>query len=219
LFEYEDDLSEAWTSCIKRKLGGYKKTTAISRYINELVSIYNYDFVFFDTGPNIGPLNRIILLDCDYFIIPSACDVFSVRALKTLGKTFVKWIIDWKTIKMLAPDKTYLMKGYPQFLGYIPQQFRVYGGLIASEFRTIIPKIEKNIESEVIVRLNRIDPLFVKESSKNILGQIQNFSSLAVSAQVTGVPFWLAEKGTNEMRTNAKTSFKEIAQNIIKMTN
>ena len=38
------------------------------------------DYVFFDAGPNIGPLNRAMLLDCTHFIVPVACDLFSMRA-------------------------------------------------------------------------------------------------------------------------------------------
>ena len=60
---------------------------------------------------NIGPLNRVLLLDSDFFIVPVACDLFSVRALSTLGQSLKRWTIDWETIAGLAPDEADLLKG------------------------------------------------------------------------------------------------------------
>src|SRR6185295_16775895 len=124
LSEFEQDLSDSWTDCFKRKLGGLRATSALSRLLGHIESEVRPDFVLYDTGPNIGPLNRVILLDCDYFIVPVACDLFSVRALATLGQTLKRWILDWGTISSLAPDQTYLLRGNPKYLGYIPQRFK-----------------------------------------------------------------------------------------------
>ena len=61
---------------LRRRLGGLRATTAIHSLVNRLVDLYNFDFVFYDTGPNIGALNRVLLLDSNYFIVPVACDLF-----------------------------------------------------------------------------------------------------------------------------------------------
>ncbi len=81
LSEFEQELSPMWNECFQRKQKGFRGTTALSRLVNEAAAQNAVDFVFYDAGPNIGPLNRIILLDCDYFIVPAACDLFSLRAL------------------------------------------------------------------------------------------------------------------------------------------
>ena len=83
------------------------------------------DFVFYDTGPNIGPLNRVLLLDSDFFIVPVACDLFSVRALGTLGQTIKKWVLDARTITSIAPDGAEFLRAAPAFLGCVPQRFKV----------------------------------------------------------------------------------------------
>jgi cellulose biosynthesis protein BcsQ len=218
LSECEEDLSDAWTMCLKRKIGSYKKTTALSRYVQQLIDNFNFDFVFFDSGPNIGPLNRVILLDCDYFIIPAACDVFSVRALKTLGHTLVKWIDEWNTVRMLAPDEIYLFKGKPRFLGYIPQKFRVYGGSPSIEFRSFLPELEKRIQSEIIVELKRIDETLVNGTTKIQLGSVQDFGSLAINAQKSKIPLWHVSAVNEDLRAKAEKSFREIAKEIIQKT-
>jgi len=107
---------------------GFRGTAVLSTLAQRLAVSLNVDYVFYDTGPNIGPLNRAILLDCDYFIVPAGCDVFSVRALRTLGKTLTKWISRWQAFDATTPDGASLLPGKPAFLGFAMQGFRVYSG-------------------------------------------------------------------------------------------
>ena len=117
LSDYEAELNEFWGQCLQRKIRGFKGTTAISRLVDAVARKHKIDFVFYDIGPNIGALNRVVLLDATHFIVSVACDIFSVRALRTLGRTLAGWIQDWKTIAALAPEGTYVLKGKPKFLG------------------------------------------------------------------------------------------------------
>jgi len=133
LSEYETDLADFWAQCFQRKPKGFRGTTAVSELVGEVAREWRVDYVFYDSGPNIGALNRSLLLDCDYFIVPVACDLFSLRALKTLGRTLTSWITDWTTISDLAPEDIYLLNGRPRFLGYVPGGFRVFGGDVAQE--------------------------------------------------------------------------------------
>ena len=54
LSEYEEFLGEAWTDSFKRRIGGLTATTSISDLVKSLSKKTRYDFVFYDTGPNIG---------------------------------------------------------------------------------------------------------------------------------------------------------------------
>jgi cellulose biosynthesis protein BcsQ len=218
LSEFEQELSPMWNECFQRKQKGFRGTTALSRLVNEVASQNAVDFVFYDAGPNIGPLNRIILLDCDYFIVPAACDLFSLRALKTLGHTLVNWINDWRTILELAPDDMYLLPGMPKFLGYIPQRYRVWGGRPASDYSKYLPRIEKSIGSDVVGVLKQADPSLVPESATgNQLGQIKDFGRLAAAAQSDGVPIKDVRSATPspDERAEAERAFSEIAQRIL----
>src|SRR5205807_670667 len=131
---------------------------ALSLLINRVAEKEAIDFVMYDSGPNIGALTRVVLLDCDYFIVPAACDLFSVRALKTLGHTLSNWIRDWDTISRLSPDDLYLLPGKPKFLGYIPQRFRVYRGQVIAGQSGYLVEIEKHIFSDIVAVLRKIDP-------------------------------------------------------------
>ena len=168
LSEFEADLTEFWGQCLQRKVKGFRGTTALSELVNEVSAKLDIDFVFYDSGPNIGPLNRAILLDCDCFIVPVACDLFSLRALKTLGRTLVEWIAAWSTISDLAPEETYLLPGRPRFLGYIAEGFRVWGGSVTREHSKFLSRIEKEIHSQVVTLLRDLDPALAQ-------GRLQQF--------------------------------------------
>jgi len=219
LSEFEMELSSLWAECFQRKLKGFRGTGALSRLVNEVAKKCKIDFLFYDSGPNIGPLTRVILLDCDYFIIPAACDLFSVRALKTLGHTLATWVKDWKTVSSLAPDDLYVLPGRPKLLGYIPQRFRVYRGQVVSGQSEYLPQIEKHIYSDVVTALRAVDPsLAVGKMSQFRLGQVKDFGTLAAASQTQGVAFKDASKSNPQKISDAKVSFAQIAKRIIDQT-
>jgi cellulose biosynthesis protein BcsQ len=219
LSEFEAELNDFWGQCLQRKGKGFRGTTALSHLVTLLVRQLQFDFVFYDSGPNIGPLNRSILLDCDYFVVPVAYDLFSVRALKTLGRTLTNWIQDWETIADLAPTGTYLLAGRPIFAGYLPQNFGVYGGQPVSHHLKYASKIDRRIQSEVIAVLRSVDgglAPFVASRAK--LGEVQDFKSLIPASQSDGVPLWRVDAGTPALRNKAKDKFQSIANRLISLT-
>jgi len=217
LSEYESELGDFWTQCVQRKSKGFNGTSALSRLIDIVSRKHHIDYVFYDAGPNIGPLNRSILLDCDYFITPVNCDLFSLRALKTLGHTLLRWIQDWEAITKFAPEELPLLHGRPKFLGYIPENFRVYRGQVATQHSNYLIKIEKEIYSQVVQPLKKYFPDLVCGKMQDLkLGAVKNYASLAPASQTEGVPFFdVAGVGTNGQRTSAKTAFETIAKSII----
>jgi cellulose biosynthesis protein BcsQ len=219
LSEFEQELSSMWNECFKRKLKGFRGTTALSQLIDHVVLSNKIDFVFYDAGPNIGPLNRVILLDCDYFIVPAACDLFSIRALKTLGYTLINWISEWETIEELAPTNVHLLPGQPKFLGYIPQRFRVYGGDVASSYARYLPRIQKSISSDLVALLQRHDSALAPFSgTASELGQVKDFATIATASQSEGRPMKDVSVGNPDQKAEAQAVFSQIAQKILERT-
>jgi len=219
LSEFEVELNQMWSECFQRKLKGFRGTAALSCLIDEVVEQKKIDFVFYDSGPNIGALSRIVLLDCDYFIVPAACDLFSVRAMKTLGHSLVNWITDWTTISRLAPDGVYLLPGEPKFLGYIPQRFRVYRGEVVSGQIDYLIQIEKHVFSDIVTPLKKVDSKLVAVPPNQFkLGQVKDYGSLAPASQRQGVPFKDVYQGSPGQAEDAHKAFSVIAQKIINRT-
>lgn len=127
----EDLFSNEWinlnTSFKERSLNS---TFFLKRIFNGLEN--QYDYVFFDMGPSLGSLNRMILLNCDYFIIPMSSDIFSIKAIDNIGISLRKWkkYID-RVLSETKEDNDgadFSIDGNalsvnPVFLGYVSQQY------------------------------------------------------------------------------------------------
>ena len=217
LSEFEEFLGDAWTDSFKRRLGALRATSSISDLVSHLSKQRALDFVFYDTGPNIGPLNRVLLLDSDFFIVPVACDLFSVRALGTLGQTIKKWVLDAETIASIAPDNVTLLKGAPAFLGYIPQRFKVYGQSMTKEANSYLQRIQGRIDQDISSVLRPLDKrLAPARSIKPVLGTIPDFAALVQRAQAEGVAIWECSAQNAKTKETAKTSFLKLASQIVK---
>lgn len=216
LSEFEGELNEFWGQCFQRKRRGFVGTMALSALVDAVCRKHQVDFVFYDSGPNIGPLNRVILLDCDYFIVPVAYDLFSVRALRTLGRTLAAWISDWQMISELAPEDSYLLPGTPEFLGYIPQNFTVYGGAVASHHAKYAAQLDRSIQSDIVGVLKHMG--FSSKRSNYRLGEVKDFGSLVAASQREGVPIADVHAGTLQQRNLARSTFRGIAERIIRQT-
>lgn len=91
-----------------------------------------YDYVLFDMGPSLGSLNRLVLLNCNYFIIPMSSDIFSLKAIENIGHSLQIWQTKINTvlesIKEDNEGEEYVVGGEilkisPRFLGYVSQQY------------------------------------------------------------------------------------------------
>ncbi len=213
LSKFEQDLYQFWSDSFLRRVRGYRGTAALSALVNDISTVNDIDYVFYDSGPNIGPLNRSILLDCDCLIVPAACDSFSIRAFKTLGQTLSDWIKDWSTAVSLAPENVYLLPGKPKMIGYIPQRFRVYADEVASDYSRFLPRIDKQISADVGSVLRAIDKNLAPLAFQSRLGLVKDFGRLAPLAQEQGVPIW--DVGNQLEREKAKAAFHGIAKKII----
>lgn len=219
LSEYEQFLADAWNDSFKRRLGPLRATASISQMSGLIAARHDIDYIFYDTGPNIGPLNRVLLLDSDYFIVPVACDLFSERALSTLGQSLAGWIKDYSTISDLAPDDALHLKGAPIFLGYIPQRFRVYGQEMAKQPAYYFRRIQKRIYSDLVAVLKAIDPSLAPGALGEFkLGEVKDYGTLVERAQTQGVPLSDVTGGNARNRVEASAEFASIAKTILSRT-
>ena len=61
----------------------YRKIPGVFRKLCSLIAKqYNIDYIFVDMSPSIGLLNRCLLMNSDYFIIPCAPDFFFITSAK-----------------------------------------------------------------------------------------------------------------------------------------
>ena len=216
LFEFEELLYDSWTDSLKRRLGALRATASISTLVSQIHRRSPLDYVFYDTGPNIGPLNRILLLDSDFLVIPVACDLYSVRALATLGQALSKWIFDAETIAAIAPDGAELLPSAPVFLGYIPQRFKIYGQSMVAENSFYLREIKDRIHTDIstVLQESSHKELVPAQPRDQKLGSVKDMPSLVLAAQREGVAIWESSGGTQKLRDTVHSNFRRIAQRI-----
>ena len=189
LADYEEELPAAWTGSFARKIRDYDVMCALSRAVRRIGRRYKVDIIIYDVGPNVGSLNRTILLDADYFATPVAADLFSLRALSTVGRSLARWIRDWRTVRELASDedRQTLLHGCPVYLGYITSAYKVSSGRLATRPHEYWEaKIAPRVRTRIVEDLRQVNPALVPHGS-NKLAAIKNFQSLAPQAQEVGV--------------------------------
>lgn len=223
LSDYEEELPTAWTECFARRQRGYSVTTALSRLVAASGESVGADVVMYDVGPNVGALNRVVLLDCDLFITPVAADLFSLRALSTVGRSVAKWIQEWQTIRSLASeaDRAAIFAGKPVYGGYITSAFKVNSGATAANPHAEWErKIAPRVRDRVVNVLGAVDWDLAPSFSSNKVGGVKNFHSLAPQAQTNGVGIGklrgLVNPGHYATVDDARATFLQLAKEIVK---
>ena len=81
LSKFEAILPQSWTEALAGNERGFRATTALHRLCQSMDELCSAEYVFVDVGPNVGALNRSVLIACDGFVVPLAPDLFSILAL------------------------------------------------------------------------------------------------------------------------------------------
>ncbi|KOY81561.1 ParA family protein [Lysinibacillus macroides] len=194
LSDFDSILSETWTQVLARQERGFRVTTAIYRLYTKFAKEYEIDFVLIDLGPNLGSLNRSLLLSCDHFIIPLIPDLFSLRGSQNLGRTLSNWVEEWQdSIERTAIDPDFIIpQSAPKFSGYIVSQFNEYGRKPVKawvKWEKEIPKYIKNFVYEPLSKSKNIKSEPDIENQYKI-GQMKNYNSLIPMAQTALKPIF-----------------------------
>src|SRR5690625_4271353 len=131
----DDSLAEQWGNYRLAKPGGIEATLWCHLLISGLDhQISNLDYVLFDLGPSLGPLNRSVLMACDSFISPVSPDLFSLYSFDNLNTWFNSLKKSIKMTKSIVDEEVEdwsenwwfekFSEGLAvEFLGYMSQQY------------------------------------------------------------------------------------------------
>jgi cellulose biosynthesis protein BcsQ len=221
LSQYEEELPAAWTESFARKSRGYDVICALSRVARTAGARLGVDIIMYDVGPNVGPLNRTVLLDTDFFVTPVHTDLYSLRALTTVGRSMARWIKDWATVRHLAAksDQARLLAGLPHYIGYVCSAYKVYGGKKAQPHEYWERMLPSRVKLRVVDELRSVNGGLAGDPPYK-LGDLKHFHSLAALAQEHGVPIrklrGIADSGQYPQIDEIAGQVREIAQAILK---
>jgi chromosome partitioning protein len=106
LSAFEDELSSQWPACLDGKARAFRIVSAIWRLIIAAAREREDDLILVDVGPNLGALNRSVLIASDHVVIPLAPDLFSLQGLHNLGPTLRRWRSEWSQRLRSTPSPT-----------------------------------------------------------------------------------------------------------------
>lgn len=186
LSEFEEILPTAWVEAVAGNYRGFQISSAMYRLIENLGAAVDADVALIDLGPNVGALNRSIMVGVEGFVVPLSPDLFSLTALPSVGKSASRWVGDWHAALAAANraglDLNISMPhGYPSPLGYVSQQFVTYRKVPAEAFRRWIDEIPRTYEEGIVAPLAKADIAVPKKP--HLLGEVKNLSSLIPMAQ------------------------------------
>lgn len=228
LSDFEETLSQGWIDVLGSRDRGFLVTSALFRLIEETASANKIDYAFIDVGPNLGSLNRAVLLSCDNYLIPLIPDLFSLRGLQNMGDTFKRWMDEWKeAVKRFKEKKEEsldfpIQDGTPVFTGYTGQQFNIYRRERTKAWSFWKDKIPLYIKKYIVDKVKGYDGELVRDlnSGSYHLGDFRNYHSLIPKSQEKRKPvFYLGPKdGVLGQHTKTvdecKVAFEELAEKL-----
>ncbi len=196
LGEFEDVLAREWNNIFKPEERAVRFTSSLYRIAKRTGASVNAEFVLFDLGPSIGPLNQFALLSCDAFIVPVTPDIYSVRAMTSVGSTLKRWVEDYHVAKPRIIERKFgfdIPEGQPKFVGYVPQQFGIYRDNPTEAFQQWITRLEGAVRDrlvKVLAATTAGSMVAAAAERRPKLSELQNYHSLVPAAQTARCPIF-----------------------------
>jgi len=190
LSRLEDALSDAWPRCANGEERSFRVMSAFARTIAAAGRQFDADVTLIDVGPNLGALNRTVLLGCDFVVVPLGADLFSLQGLRNMGPTLRNWRNNWRTSRQRNPDSSIeLPAGETQPAGYVVMRHSVQAGRPARAFGRWIARIPAAYHLHV---LNETAPGPADvESDSQCLAVLKDYRSLMPLAQEARKPMFM----------------------------
>ncbi|HEY3864159.1 MAG TPA: AAA family ATPase [Verrucomicrobiae bacterium] len=125
---FEETLSNVWPESMgdNNLYRPFRILTAFWQVMQLAAARVQAEIIIADVGPNLGAINRSVLIGSDYIVIPLGADLFSLQGLKNFGPTLRSWRNLWRKRLDNWPRPDFqLPTGRMQPLGYIIQQHSV----------------------------------------------------------------------------------------------
>jgi len=224
LGEYENILSTGYNAAAAGQQIGYFQTSAIDRFLRYKGLNDEVDIFVIDTSPTLGLLNRVILLGCDYFVVPLMPDALSLQGIESLGNVFAGWKENWRnTGRALAGnvETQYVLNGEGLFIGYILNSYNVYGRKPIKDHQRWIAQIPDKV-SEYLSHKHCRNGLVAK-SAEVSLQNIQDYGRLPAITHESGIAIFdidpekenITQLGSKENIKKAEEEFEGLANAIL----
>ncbi|MEI7186140.1 ParA family protein [Dickeya dianthicola] len=225
---FEDLLSSEWPNSMadNNLYRPMRILTAFWQVIQMAAEKVQADIILVDIGPNLGAINRSVLLATDYVAIPLGADLFSLQGLSNLGPTLRGWKNLWR--KRLdnwqdSPES----QSHPDFklptgkmlpIGYLCQQHGVRLDRPVKAYDKWVQRIP-SVYREAVLNESPVQDM-KQESDPYCLATIKHYRSLIPMAQEYRKPIFNLTSADGAIGSHAnavsdaKKDFRQLAIKI-----
>lgn len=217
----EDFVSSEWMD--NNRIGSSLKTICFIKSL--LTSLeQQYDYVFFDLGPSLGSINRVILLSVDGFLLPMSSDIFSLRAIENISHSLRSWFDHFNNKLSSYEEKRgskFNINGTEvhattRFLGYVTQQYKAKTENGVKRPVKAYDQIISQIPNKIMQLLSGYYTQGMTDEELRV-GEIPNFNSLVPMSQSCHKAIFLMENkdGVVGSQFSKIDEYEELIRRII----
>lgn len=221
LSAFEDKLSDAWNKCLAGDVFGFKVTSVFKTVFDDAVQRSGAKWVLVDVGPNLGAINRAVLVSSEFVALPVASDMFSLQGIKNLGATLGKWRRDWeKRLREYPRPKeiSSLPAGPMQPIGYILMQYTAKSSRPVKSYLRWADRIPAIYAQHVLGADNA--PANIEQDT-NCLALLKHYHSLAPMSMEAHKPIFLLKPADGAIGAHVEAvhrsylDFEQLTERII----
>jgi cellulose biosynthesis protein BcsQ len=224
LSEFEAELSDQWNKCLNRDERAFRVMSAFWRMMEKANEDFGARIILVDLLPNLGAINRAVLISANYIVIPLAPDLFSLQGLRNLGPTLRQWREQWQERKDKHPNPLELAipAGEMRPIGYIVMQHPTRLDRPVKAYEKWINRIPSIYRDYVINEDSKKVPLLDRDPY--CLAQLKHYRSLMAMSQEARKPIFLLKPADGAIGGHANAivdayqDFKNLALEIAKRT-
>ena len=222
LSAFEDQLSEQWGKALSEDSAerAMLVLSAFWRLAQKAGVQLDVDLIIFDVGPNLGAINRSVLISSDYVLVPLAADLFSLQGLRNLGPALDKWRKGWKErCQRMTPIEENLPAGRAQPIGYVALQHQERLSRPVQAYVSWLERIPLEYRKQLLDNVKNKIPAI--ENDENCLALLRHYKSLIPFAQEARKPIFKLQAADGAIGSHAASvrraygDFNTLARKII----
>ncbi|MCX7425475.1 MAG: ParA family protein [Planctomycetia bacterium] len=221
LSTFEDQLSEAWPKCMDRDERSFRVISAFWRILQGAAGSFQADVILVDLGPNLGAINRAVLIASDYVVIPLGPDLFSLQGLRNLGPALRRWREGWQERLAKNPvEGLRLPPGDIQPLGYVVLRHSIRLDRPVKAFERWMARIPSTYWEAVLDKPGTTSATI--DNDPQCIAKLRDYRSLTPLAQEARKPMFFLKPADGALGAHtyavaeAYKDFRMVAEKIAK---
>lgn len=223
LSAFEDQLSEQWTKALgdETKERAMLVLSAFWRIAQQKARDVGAALIIFDVGPNLGAINRSVLIGTDHVVVPLAADLFSLQGLRNLGPTLTKWRAGWEDrVHRIGDAVGDLPTGRAVPVGYIALQHQERLSRPIQAYVSWLERIPREYREYLLEESNFDSPPPIRNDDQ-CLALLRHYKSLIPLAQEARKPVFKLKSADGAIGSHATAvaraydDFRSLAEKIL----